>query len=67
MAAYDRLMDLQWAYSIQLGTTREKCGLEFWLFVSQNEKRRANCICLEKFACVVIFPKLLLPKDTFGP
>ena len=33
----------------------------------QNENRSANCICREKFACEVIFPKVLLPYVTFGP
>jgi len=32
-----------------------------WTQPSQKEKRKANCSCLEKLACVVIFPKELLP------
>ncbi len=35
--------------------------------ITQNEKRIANCNWREKFAWEVIFPKLLLPKETFGP
>jgi hypothetical protein len=33
----------------------------------QNEKRRANWSWREKFAWLVIFPKVLLPKATLGP
>ncbi len=33
----------------------------------QKDNRSANCSWREKFACAVIFPKLLLPNETLGP
>jgi hypothetical protein len=34
---------------------------------NQKENRSAICNCREKFAWLVILPKVLLPKETFGP